>query len=322
MCAGILVRGRIERLQHEHRAESKFFGKQLTRLASEADSLEAAHQERALELEEAADGDKGRELTAGRLEEHLAWFQRQARQMEELINVNFRPEEPGGAAETIGHYQRTQGQAQSMWAKINDHAEHAVELTLEVRALSATLATLEAEQVLSEEQAAQEADDLPGTTLGEPTTDEFVLSLLEQLSPGVARVFELAGCAKADLADPGYRGPPPVAQLEEHVDLIDKALKALLLRARQVKQLRKLHAREQAKAEGLSPRSLFAAEERAGFLLEFREQLDPFEQAFDVANKPYDLEEEFTRLQIDASKRELAAELEKRTKGQGGGEDY
>jgi hypothetical protein len=86
--------------------------------------------------------------------------------MEELINVNFRPEEPGGARETIGHYRRTQDHAKSMWAKINDHESQAAELSREIRDLTRSVATLEAQSNAREVEAQREnGDELPGSTL-------------------------------------------------------------------------------------------------------------------------------------------------------------
>lgn len=176
------VRSRLERLQHEYRAEGKFYAKQLARLSAEADALEAARAARVLEIEEHEDADKrkeyqrisqwrqqvrGRELRAGRLQDHLAWFQRQARQMEDMLDVTFRPEMPNGAAETIGHYQRRQAHAQSLWAKINDSEAQAAELAAEIRALTQRLADLEEAQAQHGADAAADAasGDLPGTSL-------------------------------------------------------------------------------------------------------------------------------------------------------------
>jgi hypothetical protein len=115
---------------------------------------------------------------------------------------------------------------------------------------------------------------------------------------------------------PAHRLPrPQMNTLVHFIDKIDRAVRRKLLRARQILKLQKTRAREHAKLEGSSPRSTVAAEDRAGFRLELRPVLEPFEQRYDVANIPYDMADEFTALAIEASRRELQSELDRRAKG-------
>lgn len=151
------VRMRIERLQHEHRTEAKFFAKQRVKHDAELVAIDERIAARRQAIEQLDDTLKlanyvrtadyaktvrRRELRSGRQRDHIEWFQRQATRMEELINVPFRPEEPGGAAGTIKYFREQEAHAASLWSKINDREREAAELGVEIRALEAEVAVL------------------------------------------------------------------------------------------------------------------------------------------------------------------------------------
>lgn len=129
--------------------------------------------------------------------------------------------------------------------------------------------------------------------------------LLETLQPLARRAAQLLGCGAAPPA-----GEAAAGGLLECLAEVNRAVQGRLLRARQLKALHKLRAREQADAQALSPRSALALEEAAGFARERRPLLDGFERMYDVAAEPYDLAAEHARLAAEANRREGALLLD------------
>lgn len=149
------VRARLDRLQHEYRLEARYFERQLGRAMAQLVDLNTKGRRLEADAEAAADADRRthyvrlrawrdaetrQELRSGAQLDRIAWFERQARALEDIVRVPLRHGQ--GAAEIVRHFQVEETRATSLWRRLEEAQADMTALEAEVAKLREAEASL------------------------------------------------------------------------------------------------------------------------------------------------------------------------------------